>query len=190
MKYSIYIGLFFILIACSSSKTFTAQEDQSYQNLQDFVASKNIEILSYIARPMATNAFMQVANSNILGPGNSASNINIAGNANRLRIMGDSIQAYLPFFGEQNFGGTPGSNHQGIEFNDIPDNLQMINNDDKHAVEIFFNIEDQYRGNERYNVFITLFPNKSSVIRVQSTNRSSIEFTGYASAIKEDKVGK
>lgn len=190
MKYAIYIGLLFLLIACGSSKTYTAQEDRAYQTLQDFVASQNIEIVSYSARPMATNAFMQVANSNILGPGNSAANINIGSNPNRLRIMGDSIQAYLPFFGEQHFGGTPGSNHQGIEFNDVPDDLKIINNDAKHAVEISFNIEDQYRGNERYNVFITLFPNKSSVILVQSTNRTAIEYAGNASAIEEDKVGK
>ncbi len=190
MKYFMYIAMFFMFMACGSNKTFTPQQDQAYENLKDFVSSKNIEIVSHTARPMATNAFMQVANSNILGPGNTPNNISIIGNANRLRIIGDSIQAYLPFFGEQNFGGTPGSNHQGIEFNDIPDDLQILNNDAKHTVEYSFNIQDQYRGNERYNVFITLFPNKSSLIRVQSTNRSSIEFSGSATTIEGDKESK
>jgi hypothetical protein len=188
MKYGVYILMAFFLMNCGNTKTYTEQEQQEYQNLKDMITSQKLEIQSDYARPMANSGLMQVANTNILGSGNSANNINISGNSNILTIKGDSISGYFPYFGEVQFGGGyPGSNHQGIEFKDVPEDYQMIVNDEKHTVNINFKIDDQYRNNEHYNVFITLFPNNRSIVQVNSTNRSSIEYSGYAKKILETK---
>jgi hypothetical protein len=177
-----------LLTGCGNTKTYTEQEQQAFQNLKDMVTAQNFEIESDFARPMATTAFMQVANTNILGPGNSASQIDINNNSNKLTVKGDTISGYFPYFGEQRFGGGyPGTNHQGIEFKDVPENYKMTFNDDKHIVNINFSIEDQYRTNENYNVFITLFPNKRSTIQINSTNRTSIEFSGEFKALDSQK---
>lgn len=189
MKTIGYILVMALLIGCGNSRTYTEQDNQAYQRLKELVQGKKFEIHSNFARPMATNALTQIANTGILGVGNSASNIDISGNSNELKIHGDSISGYLPFFGEQRFGGGyPGSNHQGIEFNDIPNDYIVGENDDKHSVRINFEIDDEYRTNEHYNIFITLFPNNRSSIQINSTNRTSIEYSGTLRPITtEDK---
>ena len=178
-----------MLVSCSTTKTYTEQDNQAFQTLQEMVATKSFEIHSNFARPMATAAFTQLANTNILGMGNTASNINITGNSNNLTVKGDSISGYFPYFGEIQFGGGyQGSNHHGIEFKDIPEDYKINVNDDKHKVTISFSIDDQYRSNERYNVYITVFPNNRSAIQINSTNRTSIEYSGTARLLKEDKM--
>ncbi|OBX26506.1 uncharacterized protein DUF4251 [Gelidibacter algens] len=183
----LYSVVFVLLMGCGSNRNYTEQENQAYQNLQDLIASKSLEIVSNSASPFASAAFSRVANSNILGPGNSANNIDLTTNANRLIIKGDSIQGYLPYFGEQNFGGGYNGNHSGIEFNDVPENYKVVNDNRKHAVDIRFKIDDEHRSNEHYNVMITLYPNNRSTIRIQSTTRSSIEYTGRVSPLEEVK---
>lgn len=189
MKHLIYIFGIVMLVSCSSNKTYTEQETKAYQRLKELVASKKLEIQSNFARPMATSAFTQVANSGVLGVGNTASNIDISNNSNELKIQGDSISGYFPFFGEQQFGGGyPGSNHQGIEFNNIPENYTVTENDAKQSVQIQFAISDEYRNNEHYRVFITLFPNNRSTIQINSSNRTPIEFSGRLQQLTpEDK---
>ncbi len=186
MKNVFYIVMAIFIMSCSNSKSYTAQEDRAYQQLQELVASKNFEITSHTARPMASTALIQVANSNILGPGNSATNINLIGNVNSLKVMGDTIKGYLPFYGERFFGGNPGSNNNGIEFNDTPEDYQVKFNESKHIVIISFKIRDEYRGNERYNINMTMFPNNTSTINVQSMSRTSIEFLGNVKPLSKD----
>ena len=187
-RFLTYIALFVIVLGCSSSRSFTEEDNQAYQRLQDLVASKSLEIVSTSAIPMASAAFSRVANSKILGPGNNASNIDITSNSNRLTIKGDSIQGYLPYFGEQTFGGGAyGGNHTGIEFNDLPKDYQVVNNNKKHSVDISFKINDHYRNTDRYTIMITLYPNYRSEIRVQSTSRTSILYMGRVSNMESDK---
>jgi len=187
MKMHAYILICLAIWSCGNSKDFTQQDDRAYEQLKSLVASKQLEIVSHTAKPMVSNAFMQVANTQILGPGNTASNINISNTSNSLKIKGDTIVGYFPFYGEQDFGGTLNSNHQGIEFNNVPDDYHVRERDAKHTVEIQFGIDDQYRNNEHYRVFITLFPNNASSVRIQSTNRSSIEFSGQVKPLAEGK---
>ncbi|TDU40110.1 uncharacterized protein DUF4251 [Gelidibacter sediminis] len=183
----LYSALFLVLIACGSSKEFTPQDDIAYQNLKELVDSRSLVIISNSASPFASAAFSRVANSNILGPGNNANNIDLTTNANKLTIKGDSISGYLPFFGEQNFGGGYNANKTSIEFDDVPKAYEVIQDDAKHAVEIRFRIDDKYRNSEHYDMRITLYPNLRSTINVQSTTRSSIEYTGRVSALEDGK---
>lgn len=185
--YFLYISVALFLVNCSSTRQFSEQENQAYQDLQELVSSRSLEIISRSASPVASAAFTRVANSNILGPGNNANRIDISANGNYVRIKGDSIQGFLPFFGEQNFGSSYGSNHNGIEFKGIPENYEVIPNDKKHFIEIKFGIDDQYRKSDHYDVKITLFPNKQSSIRIISTARSSIEYLGRWNAWQEIK---
>ena len=187
MKQIIYIVGFIIILSCSGTKTYTEQELQQYSDLKALVQSKKLQIQSNFGRPLATAAFMQVANSGILGPGSTATNIDITSNSNRFTIDGDSISGYFPFFGEQRFGGSyPGSTQQGIEFNGIPKDYSVTENDAKQTVTISFKISDKYRSTENYNVSVTLFRSKKSNIQVNSTNRTSIEYSGSWQQLKAE----
>ena len=188
MKQFLLYSVFFVLLAaCGTKRPFTAQENQAYQDLQDLVASRSFEIVSSSANPVASASFSRVANSNILGPGSNASSIDISTNSNRLTIKGDTIKGYLPFFGDQHFGGSYGGTHTGIEFNGTPRDYRVINDDKKRTVEIQFKIDDKYRNSDHYTMMITLYANHRSSIRVQSTARSTIEYTGRVSKLVEVK---
>lgn len=187
MKLCTYIILLVFITSCSGTKEFTDQDNQAYEALKTLVAAKNLHIDSNKASALGSVAFSQVANTGILGPGNSATWIDITTNSNYLNIKGDTISAFLPFFGEQHFGGGyPGSNHEGIEFNSSPEEYQVTENDAKHSINIQFKIDDQYRTSEHYKVYITLFPNHRSDIQFSSSNRSSMGFTGDVEALKEE----
>lgn len=185
MKNLLFILFTGLLVSCGAGKIYTEQQNQEYQTLKELVASKKFEIRSTSARPMASGSFNRVASSGILGAGNSAGNIDISGNSNYFKVQGDSISGNFPYFGEvQGGGGYLGANHQGIEFNGIPENYKLTENDAKHFVEIDFRIDDQFRNNEHYNIFITLFPSNRSTIQINSSNRSSIEYSGMIQRIK------
>lgn len=179
--------VFMFLMGCGSNKTFTEQDSRAYQSLQDMVALKSFEIVSNTAMPIASASYNRIANSSILGPGNNAGNIDITSNSNKVTVKGDSVQGYLPFFGDQNFGGDYGGTNGGIQFDGIPENYKVVNNDKKHAVEVSFKIDDSKRSNENYDITLTLYPNDRTYIRVASTSRSSIEYNGFVSKVEEPK---
>lgn len=189
MKQLAYLGILIIMASCGSAKEFTDADNRAYDNLKAMVSDRQFEIISTTARPMATAAFSQLANSGILQPGSTISNIDITTNANSLKVENDSISGYFPYFGEQRFGGGyPGNTHQGIEFSDVPKNYEVTTDDSKHIVNITFKIDDDYRNNENYNVYITLYPNNRSTISINSTNRTVIEYSGSVKPIsKEEK---
>lgn len=187
MKHLLIIILLTSLISCGSSKNFTAEQDQEYQTLKDLVRSKDFAIRSTSARPMVSGSLNRVANTGILGAGNSAGNIDISGNSNELKVQGDSVSGYFPYYGEvHSGGGYMGTNHQGIEFNGIPENYKLTENDAKHSVQIEFRIDDKFRNNERYDVFITLFPSNRSTIQITSSNRSTIEYSGMLKQVSAE----
>ncbi|MGJ8592922.1 MAG: DUF4251 domain-containing protein [Aquaticitalea sp.] len=191
MKYVIGIIMIVLLVSCNSTKSYTEQENREFESLKELVTAKNLEIESNTAKPMASTGLWQVANSNMLGPGNTVSSIDISGNSNHLTIKGDSIKGFFPYFGEVHCSSVyPGSTHQGIQFNEIPKKYQTVINANKRSVDINFEINDQYRSNEQYDVTITLFPNLKSTVQIRSSNRSFIEYVGTVSPLKEDDKSK
>lgn len=166
------------LVSCNSGRSYSEQELREFETLQEMVNSPSLEIVSSSAKPMASVAFDRVANSNVLGSGNNAGNINLSSNSNYLRIVNDSVSAFLPFFGEQNFGGGYNGNHAGIEFDGVPQHYSVKVDNKKQAIHIAFATNDKFRNSEHYKVYITLYPNYRSIIRIQSSSRSVIEYEG------------
>lgn len=183
-----YLILLTVVLSCGSSKEFTERQNEEYRALQELVASKSFEIVSTHAMPIASASFNKVANSRLLGPGNSANYIDISSNSNHLKIKGDTIHGYFPFFGDRNFGGGYGRQDAGIEFQGVPQDYRVIPNDKKHTVDIRFQTSDKNQKMERYEVVVTLFPNLKSTIMIRPTTRSAIEYTGRVSAVGEDKA--
>ena len=177
MKAVKYLLLMFLCSNCAGSMVDDAYTQESYNNLLRVIASKNFEILVDRAEPRMTNALTQVLSNSVLIPGSTPSNIYLNG-YNSLKIKGDSIKADLPFFGERFFGGKPGGISQNIAIENIPQKYIVKKNDKEHLVEIQFNINDKVHSNELYEVSITVYPNKTSVIFIQSSVRSLIKYSG------------
>ena len=103
-----------VLTACNSTKTVISQENlDAFNNL---VASQNFEIESDWLYPQASMALQQVLNSGILSGGNNANSVSLIGNSNFLKISGDSISSYLPFYGERQMNVSYGGSDSTIEF--------------------------------------------------------------------------
>lgn len=178
-KFIIVGSLILLLISCGSSKN--APTEAELAKLEQLVNNKQMIIESDWAYPQATMAMQQVANSGLLLPGNNAANISLVGNYNFLKIKGDSITSYLPYYGERqmqvNYGGTDSA----IEFKGLIEGYKVEKNK-KQGYNISFNAKSN---SENFQVFITVSPNLKSNMALNGTGRFPIRYTGNAKAITE-----
>ncbi len=173
----ILLGCVGVLVACGSSKVVNEADEQA---LQAMIDAKSFEIISQSAIPQNTTAFTALANSGLLAPGDTAGQINLIGNTNYLKIYGDTISASLPFYGERRMGGSYGVRGAGIEFEGVPSNYE-VKIGKRNVREIRFSIRDKEQQSEQYQVRISIYPNLSANINVNSTHRTSILYRGGAS---------
>ncbi len=173
-----FIGL---LMGCATTQVSEADD----QALQAMIDGKSFEIISQSASPQNTVGFNAIANAGLLAPGNTAGLINLIGNTNYLKVRGDTISAYLPYYGEQRIGGTYGTRRGGIEFEGIPSDY-VVTKGKKSVREIRFNIRDKEQNTEQYQVRIEIYPNLSSNINVNSSHRTTILYRGEASELKKE----
>lgn len=168
------LGVTLCLLSCGGGKSQASA--QEIAALDQLLRERQFEVNSDWAMPLATNAMNQVMNSGLMPPGNSATRINLIGNANYLRFSGDSVSAYLPYFGERQFGA-PINNptDTGIQFEGLAKDLQVQYNEDKQFYQLNF---DASRNNEVFKIILTVYPNKSTLIQVTSTQRFPISYQG------------
>ncbi|WP_233268495.1 DUF4251 domain-containing protein [Cellulophaga sp. L1A9] len=173
-----------LLLGCSTTNKTIAATPKS-KALDKLVVEKKFLIISDRASPMTTSSMNALANSGLLGPGNSPGAINLIGNTNYLRIKGDSIKARLPFFGERQIGGGYNSNDTGISFENIPTAYEHVKNNSTQIHTVKFKISGET--NEQYTFTVLLFPNWTTEIRVNSSQRTSIGFRGTVSEIPNEE---
>ena len=182
-KAIVILSVFLMLLGCASTKTDTSIS--STKMLDDLVTQKSFKIESDWAQPQVTNSLSSVLNAGLLPPGSSASMISLTGNSNYVKIKGDSITGYLPYFGERQMGGSYGNTGTAIQFDDIPDNYEVTKGK-KNSYLISFKIRDKTNQPEGYSVNIELFSNLTSTINVNSSHRFSIRYRGNVSKIDDE----
>jgi len=176
--------LLIVFISCTSTKVVT---EAQRKEMESWGKETPFEIVSHRASPMATAAFSAVANSGLLAPGNTASSISLIGNTNWFKMKGDTISAYLPYFGERRFGNNFGSNEGGIIFNDTPIMKEITYNATKQRVEMHFRVK-QNRDNEIYDILIYIFPSHNTSMYVNSSERTQINYDGELKALKTEEI--
>lgn len=160
--------LFTISVIGQSKKERKAQEEakelQDYQETQELISSKNYEFEGSWARSQR------------------GMRIDLIGNPNYIRIKNDSVFAYLPFFGERfSGGGYDGSG--AIEVGASLKNYKVKFNDKKQRIEIEFSASN---GTESFDFNLTVFGSKNGNVYVSSSQRSSMNYDGSYSEIKEE----
>jgi hypothetical protein len=169
------------VVGCGSASK-VMQSPEAVAEFTGFVNQKAFEFKANTAYPMGTQAFNAIANSGILPPGSTSGAIQLIGIPNFIKVYGDSVSGYLPFYGERQFGGGLTSN-TGIEFKGIPNKYDQTYNETKERYDIAFEISDKM---ERYQVNISLFPNRSANVSVNSNQKNSIRYIGTVVAIEEE----
>mgnify|MGYP001826610707 CR=1 FL=1 len=167
--------LLLLVVSCSVSKSRATQAE--IEALDDLVNGKRFIIESEWVYPQMTNAMQQISNNGILGPGNNAGSISLIGNPNFLKIAKNSISSYLPYFGERqmNTGYGRGNNGGAIVLKGLIKNYEIEKNND-NSYNISFDANNK---NENFRVYLRLFPNLNSTIRINSSSRFSISYQGH-----------
>lgn len=178
------IGLVFLVItgvlsSCGSSSKMADATAQS-KALDELVSQKSFQIESDWAQPLVTNSLISIANAGLFPPGSSANLISLIGNTNYLKVQGDSIDMYLPYYGERQMGGGYNNDGGAIQFKGIPEDYEVSRDDKTQGQEIRFKMKNK---TETFRVAVTLFPNLNSTIVVNSSQRFSIRYQGQVEAI-------
>ncbi len=167
-----------ILICCAFISCATKKNSVSPQELDTLhalIKSKKINIVSHRALPIMSNAMQQVLNTQILGPGNSGSSIDIMSTVNYVKIAGDSISISLPFFGELHSSTATNSNDHSISFEGKLTEFSSTYNDQKKNYKLLIHFKMK---RERFKMYITIFPNHTTSISILTSHRSSIGYRG------------
>ncbi len=173
-----------LMISCSSSRK-SVVPNASSSVLDDIVAQKEFLVSSDWASPMASSSLQMIANSGLLPPGNSANMINLTGNSNYVKMVGDSVFGYLPYYGERRMAGAYGGTDTGIIFEGIPEALSIKKDTIKQRHQIYFEISDKNNATESYQVNLTLYPNHNSSMNVTSSHRAPISYDGKVKRVQE-----
>jgi hypothetical protein len=163
-----------ISVSCKSSKSTTTQAE--IDNLNTIVSNNHYRIESDWAYPQVTAAVQQVMNSGLLPPGSSGSGVSLIGNSNFIEIKGDSISSYLPYFGERQMQVGYNTNDSAIQFDGIMEDYKVVKGK-KDAYDISFSAMSK---SEKFNVNITIFPNLSTNVTLNSGSRLGIRYSGEA----------
>ncbi|MEO9513288.1 MAG: DUF4251 domain-containing protein [Flavobacteriaceae bacterium] len=171
------------ILGCSSTAN-TSTNLEEIAALDTMVSARMFEVVSQSAQPMATIGLNSISNAGLLPPGSSPGRIDLTTNANYVRVIGDSVIVYLPYFGERQIGGGYNNKNVGIEFKGIPKDFEIIKNQKTDGYRIRFVIKNH---GESYTMTTELFPNHNSAINVISSHRTPIAYNGKISQYSPDE---
>jgi len=171
-----------LLLSCGSTSSVNRDPART-DHLKKVVTDAHYEINSIWAFPLMTQGISSIANSGLFMPGNNASRIDLIGNFNYLKVIGDSVSVALPYFGERQMGGGYANSDTGITFDGIPEDYTVQWDEKKNRYQIEMKIRQR---TETLQLIITVFPSLKADINVNSTHRTSIGYSGNLKAISGD----
>ena len=171
-----------LTLGCGSTSSIEADSNK-IQFLTKTVEEAHYEITANWAFPLMTQGLNSAANAGLFMPGSNASSIDLMGNANYLKVIGDSVSVSLPYFGERRMGGGYGNSDNGISFNGIPDMYSIEWDKKKNRYVVKMEVKQK---TETLQFIITVFPSLKADINVNSTHRTSIQYSGDIKIISEE----
>jgi hypothetical protein len=144
----------FLIISCGSNQN----------------SVKSSEDLDRLYNKINENGF-QIENEWVIPLGGNM--ISLVSNPNYIRFENDSVDVFLPYFGERHSGGAYGGSG-GIEYEGPARNLRIEKNRDNKVVVKF----NGKQGSELLNFIITIFPGGAASTSVNSSERASISYRG------------
>ncbi|MDG3581701.1 DUF4251 domain-containing protein [Galbibacter pacificus] len=171
-----------VIIGCGSSQN-TAISSAEMAAVDTLIHQKKFRVENQWAMPTMSSSMMQIANSGLMPPGNSAQRINLAGNANYLEVKGDSVKAYLPFFGERQMGGGY-NDDEAIKFNQEVKDMDIEYIENKKHYRIKFSANNN---TESFNVTLMVYNNEKTTLTVNSSKRDMIGYQGTIMPLPDKK---
>lgn len=175
--------LMLLAMACASGPRSQATP-ADLAAFEKLISDKSFQIDASWAQPMASQGLNSIANAGLLPRGSTAGRIDIGGSGGYLRIVGDSVMADLPYFGERQMGGAYNPQKSGILFNGIPKEFSIEPNKKGDGKTIRFNISQNQEG---YRVIAQVYPSNHTTITIASTHRTTIWYQGTVSEYEREK---
>ncbi len=176
------VGLMMAFTTCKSKEatTNTVETDAKSEALVALLENNAYKIDIHTVYPFNSAATTRVINSILTSTtGNSASRINVQGNGNFIQVQDDTVEGYLPYFGEQRQGGGRyGASDNGILFDNAPEEYKVFRDKKSGMPMITFTTHNKNHRAESYDVNIAVSTNKRVVVNISSTHRSSIRYIG------------
>ena len=164
----IYLAVLFLAMIiplhAQSKKELRKQKDkENYEKIKELINSKNFVFEADWASTQ------------------KGRRINLTTNPNYLKVKGDQVIAYMPYFGVAHTAiGYSGD--AGIKFEDTPENYSVDFNDKKYKVVVKFDARNK---NETFNVTMTIFKNGNASMNITSSGRNGINYDGKVEALKD-----
>lgn len=154
----------FFIISCGSNQN-SVKSSENLDKLYSNINKNGFEIDNEWAIPLGGNM------------------ISLINNPNFIRFENDSVDIFLPYFGERFSGGGYGTSGGGIEYKGLASDLRFeINRDNKVVMK--FNGK---QGSELLNFIVTIFPGGATSTSVNSSERASISYRGNMGELPEEK---
>ncbi len=169
---SVLTGIF---LGCGASQ----KVKEPNAKLDQMIVEKSFKIKVKAVEPMVTQALGQVANSGVLPPGNTVGRIDVTGEGYFIKVMGDSVSANLPYFGERQMGGGYDSD-SGIKFDGLAKNMEVTKDETKQSYILNFSIS---ANPENYIVTVAAGNNLTSTTSIRSSHRNRIRYVGELEAL-------
>ncbi|EAQ41485.1 DUF4251 domain-containing protein [Polaribacter sp. MED152] len=177
MRYLI-LGIFsMVIVGCASSKNKVSATQIA--NLKSAVENAQIEIVSDAANPVAFTNTRGL--ENLLPPGSNLARISLINNPNFFKIKNDSIDLYLPYYGEQQIGGDYTS-ESGLVFKGVPARTKIEFDSSKNRYNLTYILN---ANKESLTANLTLFANNTSTLRINSSIRTTIIYYGKWAKLEE-----
>ncbi|UJH91602.1 DUF4251 domain-containing protein [Antarcticibacterium sp. 1MA-6-2] len=141
-------------MACGTSRS--TGESNGSGDFEDLITKREFEIENEWLMPLG------------------GSMVNLIGNANYIRVKGDSVDVFLPYYGVRHSGGGYGS-EGGIRYEGVPKNFNITHNEQKNNYMLKFEGNHE---SENLQFMITIFPNGDTNTSVNSSQRASISYRG------------
>jgi len=173
---SVLLGLTVVVMLsnCGSSES-VLRTSQYKEAVDSLIENREFKVVNQWALPTMSSSMMELSSSGILGPGNSGQRIDLSGNTSFLEIKGDSVQAILPYFGVRQMGGGYNADGEGIQFDQVVEDISFDYEDskDRHVIKFRAN-----NGSESFELILYVFSNKKSSLFVNSSQRDVIRYEG------------
>ncbi len=180
-RVSMVVVLSILFLGCSASQKAL----KANQSLDTMIEQKAFKIEVRAAEPQVTTALAQIGTSGLMRPGNTISRIDVTGEGYFIKLDGEKATANLPYYGERQMGGGYGSD-TGITFdNESARDLTIVKDATKHSYVVSFSVDNS---SESYFFTIDLGASLHSTVRVRSSHRNRIRFTGNVIELADDGV--
>jgi hypothetical protein len=183
----------FFMLSCASSKTTgnsaaidNGEKGADFDKIAQWADNKSFTIISDWANPLTGSQVNFYGSrydlSGLYPAGSGGSRVSLIGNSNSLTVSKDSINGFLPYYGEvqvvRNYGG-----RGGITFDAVHQNYKVEKDLNGGIINISFDVEDE---SERFQVAIKLYSNYNAHITLNSAYRNTISYDGEVMAVKKD----